>query len=373
MAAPPPPPPSPGLGQDAYAVLGVVRDASDEEIKQTYRSLALRHHPDKAAKGDEDARRKATVHFQEIQAAYEAISPANRRRYDLGVGGLVTGRTTLMEACERRDCGRVRKLLEEGEDVHERDSTGRTALMFAASAASVEILRLLLQRGADVEARNCAGHSCVMFAVGAGLKVDSRDGMERALEHLEVARALLDEGCPVDAATGYGLTALMLACTSGRMNMIELLLSRGADPCAASDIGLTALVMAADKGHAAAVRRLLAAAAEPNRRYGAERTPLMGAAALAHTEAVRALLEGRADANAGAADGRSPLLFAVERSLKDGLVCPIAGATVQKPDAAATVQALLEASAAPNQAAPEDERLCTWHALAETWPSWSSS
>jgi len=338
-------------GLDAYKVLGVARNSTDDHIKHAYHALALKLHPDKAK--DSESRDKATEQFQQLQAAYQALSPSNRRRYDIGVGGIVTNRTLLMDACEKGDFSHVRHLLEQKADVHGRDSTGRTALMFAASAASIQIIKLLLQQGADIEARNCAGHSCVMFAVGAGLKVDSAASAQRALNHLDAARLLLDEGAPVDAATGYGLTALMLACTSGRMNIISLLLDRGADPCSSSDIGLTPLVMAADKGHAEAVRRLLVAAADPDCRYGAGKTPIMGAAALAHTSVVEALIEGQADVNCKTDDGHFALLYAVERHLKDGLACPISGATAQKPDAESTVLALLKAAANPNLTGPQ--------------------
>lgn len=336
-------------GPDAYEILGVAREASDEEVKQAYRALALRHHPDKA-RGDLSPR-QVTQRFQEIQAAYEALAPANRPKYDLENGGFASGRTSLMEACERRDIERVRRILREGADVNETDTTGRTALMFASTAACVETIRVLLEFNADVEARNCAGHSCLFFATGAGLKVDSPEKVEYALRFLETARLLLEEGVPVNAATNYGLTALMLACASGRMNMVDLLLSRGADARATSDVGLTPLVMAADRGHADIVQRLLAAAANVDARHGAGKTPLMGAAALAHTAVVQVLLDARAQVDGVSDDGHTALLYAVERQLKDGLACPVEGPVV-KPDAEATVQALLEASADANLAGP---------------------
>ena len=63
---------------DLYAVLGVGREASDEEIKRAYRRLARELHPDV----NRDA--GAEQRFKEITAAYEVLSdPAKRRQYDL--------------------------------------------------------------------------------------------------------------------------------------------------------------------------------------------------------------------------------------------------------------------------------------------------
>ena len=59
---------------DLYAVLGVNRDATEEEIKRTYRRLARELHPDVNA--DPEAERR----FKQITAAYQTLSdPAKRR------------------------------------------------------------------------------------------------------------------------------------------------------------------------------------------------------------------------------------------------------------------------------------------------------
>lgn len=58
---------------DAYKVLGVSPDASDEELKKAYRKLALEHHPDRVAKLGDDIRQAAERKFQEINAAKERI------------------------------------------------------------------------------------------------------------------------------------------------------------------------------------------------------------------------------------------------------------------------------------------------------------
>ncbi|GIV23548.1 MAG: J domain-containing protein [Bacteroidia bacterium] len=64
--------------KDYYAILGVARNATQEEIKKAYRRLARKYHPD-ANPGDKAAEEK----FKEIQEAYEVLSnPETRAKYD---------------------------------------------------------------------------------------------------------------------------------------------------------------------------------------------------------------------------------------------------------------------------------------------------
>jgi len=64
--------------KDYYAVLGVPRDATPEQIKKAFRQLARRYHPDTAKDP-----RTAEDKFKEINEAYEVLGdPARRTRYD---------------------------------------------------------------------------------------------------------------------------------------------------------------------------------------------------------------------------------------------------------------------------------------------------
>ncbi len=72
-------------GPDLYAVLGVDRDASPEQIKRAYRKLAVRFHPDRNP-GD----KKAEESFKQAAEAYSVLAdPEKRSRYDrFGRAGL---------------------------------------------------------------------------------------------------------------------------------------------------------------------------------------------------------------------------------------------------------------------------------------------
>jgi molecular chaperone DnaJ len=64
--------------KDLYGVLGVAKNASQDEIKKAYRKLARQYHPDRNP-GDAEAETR----FKEVQAAYDVLSePEKRKRYD---------------------------------------------------------------------------------------------------------------------------------------------------------------------------------------------------------------------------------------------------------------------------------------------------
>ena len=75
------------MGKDFYAILGVEKNASEDDIKKAYRRMALRFHPDKNKEPDAEEK------FKEIAEAYEVLSDADKRAaYDrYGEEGLRRG------------------------------------------------------------------------------------------------------------------------------------------------------------------------------------------------------------------------------------------------------------------------------------------
>uniref|UniRef100_A0A2P2INH4 Chaperone protein dnaJ 72 n=1 Tax=Rhizophora mucronata TaxID=61149 RepID=A0A2P2INH4_RHIMU len=64
---------------DYYRVLGVSKNAAKEEIKEAFRRLAVKYHPDKHSQSPTVVRENATLRFKQVSEAYEILSDDRKR------------------------------------------------------------------------------------------------------------------------------------------------------------------------------------------------------------------------------------------------------------------------------------------------------
>ncbi|KAF3604236.1 hypothetical protein F2Q69_00036858 [Brassica cretica] len=64
---------------DHYQVLGVTRNATKQEVKEAFRRLAVKYHPDKHAQSPDHVRLNATVRFKLVSEAYEVLNDDRKR------------------------------------------------------------------------------------------------------------------------------------------------------------------------------------------------------------------------------------------------------------------------------------------------------
>lgn len=71
------------MAKDFYKILGVDKNAKDDELKKAYRKAAVKWHPDRWSGKSEKEQKEAESKFKEIAEAYEVLSdPDKRKRYD---------------------------------------------------------------------------------------------------------------------------------------------------------------------------------------------------------------------------------------------------------------------------------------------------
>ncbi|XP_074019791.1 KN motif and ankyrin repeat domain-containing protein 3 [Numenius arquata] len=130
------------------------------------------------------------------------------------------------------------------------DGNGNTALHYSVSHSNFHIVRLLLDTGVcNVDHQNKAGYTALMLAALAA--VEQEDDMN-------VVRRLFSMGNVNAKASQAGQTALMLAVSHGRQEMVEALLACGADVNLQDEEGSTALMCACEHGRVETVKLLLA-------------------------------------------------------------------------------------------------------------------
>ncbi|KAM8822282.1 LOW QUALITY PROTEIN: uncharacterized protein ACB058_021515 [Synchiropus picturatus] len=129
------------------------------------------------------------------------------------------------------------------------DGNGNTALHYSVSHSNFGVVGLLLDTNVcRVDEQNKAGYTAIMLAALSTVKED---------DDMAVVRKLFSKGNVNAKASQAGQTALMLAVSHGRQEMVLALLECGADVNVQDDEGSTALMCASEHGRAEIVKVLL--------------------------------------------------------------------------------------------------------------------
>lgn len=97
---------------DPYKILGVPRDASDDEVKRAYRELAKKYHPDKYK--DSDLAELASEKMKEINAAYDEIQKQRAEGGGGNTGGAYDSYTSSDYEGGNEVYARIRRLINGG-------------------------------------------------------------------------------------------------------------------------------------------------------------------------------------------------------------------------------------------------------------------
>jgi ankyrin repeat protein len=230
----------------------------------------------------------------------------------------------LFGAVKAGDREAVRRLIDAGSDIKERDDFGRTALFWAIckghGGSRESIVSLLIEKGGVnlCEARTNDGTTALMAAGIRGHESIARQllgvvGADRggvharntyghtalvaAAEqgHESTARLLIENGSDVNAKTTFkGATALLKSSWNGHESVVRLLLEKGADVNVRSVDGSTALMQACERGHESIARLLIEKGSDVNvRRPSDGSSALVRAALSGHVPTLRLLIEKR--------------------------------------------------------------------------------
>lgn len=163
------------------------------------------------------------------------------------------GSNLLHSAVDARDLEILKILLKRGGNIDDCDLAGLTALHCAASHGQVEMVGLLLQAGASTKPTP-KGHTVLHMAVWSGnlatVKIILRAGADVFARNKSgnmplhdchtdtIARALLENGAPIEAQDSRGKTALQWAISRGNVELANTLVEFGALGSTSSQVGI---------------------------------------------------------------------------------------------------------------------------------------
>jgi ankyrin repeat protein len=233
------------------------------------------------------------------------------------------GVTPLSLASENANLAVVQRLIKAGADVNAATSTGETPLMTAVRAGSIPVIKVLIAAGADVDARGAGReqsalhwataqkqHEIMKVLIDAKADLDARTELRR--EFVSFSRGnpqggrltgIADHTLESDGSrpglrwiNKGGLTPLLFAARDGDFDAVKMLVTAGANLNATTGIGETALMIAARNDRTETALYLLEKGADPNI-VEAGHTALHFAVARKNMDLVKALIAHKADVN----------------------------------------------------------------------------
>ena len=242
--------------------------------------------------------------------------------------------TALMYACRRGQTATVSLLLGYGADANLYSRRGSCAIHEAVTTGNLEVIDALLAHPrTDVNAPHFmrSGMTALSIAAqerrsetamallshnGINIKAQDRNGVT-ALSHAIEAGCDKIAWCILELDTKYldldskdwkGSTALSIAASGGRDDIVEKLLSKGANPYVKDgQNGGTALLRAVDNGHMSTVRIMLQHGVHDTSTDDQDRGLLHGAAVSGRDDIVQLLIDRGLDPNSVDKKGRTPL------------------------------------------------------------------
>ena len=246
--------------------------------------------------------------------------------------------TPLSWAAVAGQLGLMKRLVQRGANLHQKDQWGGNLLHAAASGGHPEVVRYLIKEGVDPAAVDSYNNPPILWAINHDqrevveilrpfqrLDFQAQDGWNalteaaRANDVALLQQLVVNEHYRVDYRSGSGGTPLHVASGSDRTatdDAVRWLISNHA-PLDAVDIGgMTPLHYAAGSGKVTIIELLVDAAGGDREAFlnacdDQHQTPLHHACASRHAHAARRLLERGADPNIGSATGHTALAIAV--------------------------------------------------------------
>ena len=241
--------------------------------------------------------------------------------------------TSFHKACQEGRVGDVLDLLSRSPALVNTPlatSSHATPLMLAAASKNVATVELLFAQNADPSATDDQNRTALHYACKAGdfytasylihvaevnaqhVSLSGKTGLHHAAKfgNYSLMTLLINAGCRVHDAAGYGRTPMMIAASyPGKRNApaVQALLDYCASVNEADNGGATALHFACQSNHYGATEKLIAAGADVDAACHMGRTPLFEAAKFADIKIVDLLLQSHCDLTARMHGGKSVL------------------------------------------------------------------